>query len=180
MHSNFVAIPIIALFVGFIIYRNTTWRTVKLAKLLRLPVVLALFGTYSVFATAESLGNRWVPSDVDFSVLGSEVVLAVIVGWAMGKLSQFRTLDGVVSSRLSRAGVAVFVSFIVIRVVAAVVAGQYGGTSAIMSSSVLLIIAVIKLVQALVIRQAVAEHSAIPVHTVVDPADPVLAVPSLR
>jgi hypothetical protein len=160
MTTTLITIAVTVAIVALILYRNLTWQSVNLAKLTRLPIVMGLIGIVTVSATIRSLGSRWHLTLADALVLGIELAVAVLVGWAMGRLSEFRTVDGKVRSRLQPAGAAVFLAFIALRVAVAFGSASIGGTPALMSSSVLLVIAAIKLTQSFVIRQAVAAHSA--------------------
>ncbi len=160
MNTTLDTIVVIALIVAVVLIRSITWREVKLSKLTRMPIVLGLVGVVLLAQVIASLGSTWRPSSVDLGVLGGELVLAVVAGWAMGRLSEFRTLDGVVASRLRLSGVAVFLGFVAVRVGVAAFAGSIGGTPALLSSSVLLVIAVIKLTQGLVVTERYHRHLA--------------------
>ena len=160
MYDTVITLAVTASVVTFVIYRNVTWRAVTLAKLTRLPIIFAVIGAVMLASTVSSLGSAWRPSTVDITVLGGELVVAAGVGWAMGRLSEFSTAGGAVRSKLRPAGIVVFVAFIALRIVVALIAGSHGGSSALMSSSVMVMIAVVKLSQGLVIRETVAHHTA--------------------
>ena len=159
MTSTLITLVITDAVVAILLVRSLTWQSVTLAKLTRLPVVFAILGTLSVSGTVSSLGRGWHPTVADISVLAVELVVAVTVGWAMGRLSEFRTMDGKVVSRLRPAGAAAFLAFIGLRVALTLVGGHLGVTPALMSSSVLLVIAVIRFTQSVVLREAVAAHT---------------------
>jgi hypothetical protein len=89
-----------------------------------------------------------------------ELAVAVVAGWAMGRLSVFRTVNGVVSSRLRAGGAAVFLGFVAVRVLVALLATTIGGTAALLSASVLIMIAVVKLAQGLVVAGRYRHHLA--------------------
>lgn len=143
-------------------------------KLFLLPGILGVVGLGLVGQTVASLGGGWRPSPTDVAVLVGELAVAVVAGWAMGRLSVFRTVDGVVSSRLRAGGAAVFLGFVAVRVLAALLATTIGGTAALLSASVLIMIAVVKLTQGLVVSARYRRHLAQAVEA------PAVSAPSVR
>ena len=168
MSTTVTTAAVILLMVAVVITRSVVWRQVTLSKLIRVPIVLGLFGVLIVAGTVESLGHAWRPSVTDLGVLGGELVLAVAAGWGMGRLSEFRTVDGVVASRLRPTGVAVFLGFVAVRVGVAVIAASIGGTPALMSATILVVIAVIKFTQGLVVAERYHAHRGLTAGPVVD------------
>lgn len=153
-------VGLIAVIIALVLVRSLTWRAVRPGKLFVLPAILGLAGLVFIGQTVASLGSAWRPSTADVAVLAGELVIAVVAGGAMGRLSVFRTTDGVVSSRLRIGGAAVFLGFVTVRVLAALLAVNVGGTAALLSSSVLLMIAVVKLTQGLVVSRRYRQHTA--------------------
>lgn len=154
-----VTIAVTAVIVGFIVYRSATWRSISLAKLTRLPIIFTVVGVGILAMTVKTLGAGWRPAGVDVAVLGAELALAVGVGWAMGRLCEFCTVSGSVRSRLRPVGVVVFVGFIAVRIAGTVVDGDLHGTAQLVSASMMLVVAVLKFTQGLVIRESLAAHT---------------------
>ncbi len=165
-------VALIALIIVLVLARSLTWRSVRPGKLYLLPAILGVVGLGLVGQTVASLGGGWRPSTTDVAVLVGELAVAALAGWAMGRLSVFRTVDGVVSSRLRAGGAAVFLGFVAVRVLAALLATTIGGTAALLSATALLMIAVVKLVQGVVVsgrcRQHLAQRAAAP--AVIEPS----------
>lgn len=160
MITTVITIAVTVVVVALILGRSLRWQSVNLAKLTRLPLILAIVGVAIVAETVRSLGPDWHLTLVDTVVLGAELAIAALVGWGMGRLSELRTVEGAVRSRLSRTGAAVFLGFIALRIVVALATAHAGGTPALMSSSVMIIIATIKFTQGVVVRKAVTAHTA--------------------
>ncbi len=153
-------IALIAVIIVLVLVRSLTWRAVRPGKLFVLPAVLGIVGLGLIGQTAAYLGADWRPSGADVAVLAGELVIAVVAGAAMGRLTSFRTAAGVVSCRLQTGGAAVFLGFVAVRVLATLLAASIGGTPALLSSSVLLMIAVVKLTQGLVVSRRSRGHTA--------------------
>lgn len=162
-------VALIAVIIVLVLARSLTWRAVRPGKLLLMPAILGIVGLGLVGQTVASLGAAWRPSAADVAVLAGELVIAVVAGAAMGRLSIFRTVNGVVSSRLQAGGAAVFLGFVAVRVLATLLAVNIGGTTALLSASVLIMIAVVKLTQGVVVsgryRQHLAQPAAVPAAT---------------
>jgi len=72
---------------SWIIYRQLTWQLVNPARMWRLPIILAVIG---IIELSQIKGATSV-SVTDLGILAGELVLALLVGGAMGVLARFRT-----------------------------------------------------------------------------------------
>jgi len=81
---------VIGLFlIGWICYRQLTWRPADVSRLLRMPVILGAIG---VVMLATTTGAHRL-SAVDLSLLVIEIVLSLGVGVAMGAVAVFRPMS---------------------------------------------------------------------------------------
>ncbi|MEV7766902.1 hypothetical protein [Microbacterium sp. NPDC086615] len=130
-------IVLIVLLVGWLGYRQTTWRPVSPAKLWRTPLILAVLGVVNLARGDLAIGG------LDVAVLVIELVLALGVGAWMGALAHFRPLEqrvtgrrgegAVVESRTGWWGLTLWAALLLVRVgidVAATAMGAHGVTGA--------------------------------------------------
>ena len=71
----------------WVIYRQMTWQLVTPSRMWRMPIILALIG---VVELAQVKGVTTV-SGLDLAILGGELLLALVIGAAMGVMARFRT-----------------------------------------------------------------------------------------
>jgi hypothetical protein len=71
---------------GWIAYRQTTWRPVSIGQMWRMPLVLGIVGVVMV------VQSRAVVNGVDLAFLVIELIVSVGVGAWMGSLAHFRRL----------------------------------------------------------------------------------------
>ena len=158
------ALPYILLGIGVLVYvsyRQTLFSAVTRRKSLRLPLILliaALIAASQMF-TAQDFARF---SPVDGALIVGEVALAVVAGWAMGKLTQIATVDSVLSSRLLPAGLAIWFAFLALRILGSVFAQMHHLTLTGSVPSVLLMIAVVKGIQALMVQARIAAMDTAP------------------
>jgi hypothetical protein len=129
-----------------------------MAKLLRMPVIFAVAGAVMISQSAHQLPPGWHLGAMDAVVIGFELVVALAAGWWMGRLTQIRTIDGTVSSRLGRGGVAVWIGFLALRISLDLSASAISAPLAALPATIFFVIAAIKIVQAVIIRERVARH----------------------
>ena len=149
-----VALAVIAL----VTYRQSVWQPVRPGRLFRMPIVLGAVGLITISGTVQHLPHGWHPGALDVVVLVGELGAGLVAGIMMGRLTHIRTVDGVVQSRLSGPGVGVWLGFIALRVGFGVLAAVVGATFAAQPGAALLVIALIKVVQGLVVRERVSRH----------------------
>lgn len=137
-------------------YRQTTWRTVDAARMLRTPVILGILGVYSLVRATGGL------TAFDIAVLGIELALTAGVGAWMGALAHFRRVDAAASggsryeSRTGWWGLALWLVVIVVRVGVDAVATRMGSHLATSTGVILLLFAVNRGIRAAVLSARVA------------------------
>jgi hypothetical protein len=158
--QTFASLGVAILLIAFITYRQTRWQPVRVAKLLKMPLIFAVIAVVLLTQSVRQLPAGWHLDALDFGVIAFELVLGLGVGWWMGRLTQIRTSDGVLSSRLGGAGVAVWLGFIALRIGLGIAASVMSAPLAALPATVIFVVVAIKIVQAVVIRGRVARHQA--------------------
>jgi hypothetical protein len=143
---------------AFITYRQTRWVPVTLGKLLRMPAIFVAAGLLQIPSTARQLPAGWHLGATDVVLIGAELVLALAVGWLMGRLTEIAVVGGSVSSRLGAPGVAVWLGFVAVRIGLAVVGGALHAPLATLPVVIFFVVAAIKVTQAVVVRERLAQH----------------------
>ena len=144
----------------FVTYRQTRWQTVGLSRLLQMPVILGVAGLVTIRGTIQHLPHGWQPTTTDIVVLLGELVAGLVAGVLIGRLAILRTENGVLRTRLGGAGLAVWLGFLGLRIGLEMVAALVGASFAAQPGVTLLVVAVIKLVQALVVWERASRHRA--------------------
>jgi hypothetical protein len=85
--ENITTAVVAILLIGWVIYRQLTWRLVAPGRMWRMPLILAVIGLVEL---SQIKGAQKV-SGTDLAILGGELALALGVGAIMGVLAQFRT-----------------------------------------------------------------------------------------
>lgn len=152
-------IGIAVLVIAFITVRQSVWQTVNLTRLLRMPVIFGLIGVVSLVTGARALSHLHV-GVVDVLIIGTELALGLLAGWLMGRFTQIRRFGDQLKSRLGAAGIGVWLGFLVVRIGLAVVAHVVDAGLAEQTGTILIVVAVIKTVQALMIRERIDRHQA--------------------
>ena len=80
-------IALAAILLGWIGYRQTTWRPVSTAGMLRMAVILGVVGVGLLAPTTAGIGG------LDIAVMLVELVISLGIGAWMGALARFRPLD---------------------------------------------------------------------------------------
>lgn len=147
MNLQLIANVLLAvLIIGWVGYRQTTWRVAAPSRMWRMPVILGIIG---VAMLAQS---RTVVTGLDVAVLAVELVISLAVGAWMGALAHFRRLespvpvgkDGQVALYESRTGwwgLALWVVQIAVRIGMDVLAGHLGAHAATTTGVILLVLA---------------------------------------
>lgn len=103
---------LIGIGIAVLIVRQFLWRSAELNRMLRLPVIV--IGVGIVYVVVE-LRQQLVWSPADWLVF-AELLLVAVTGTIMGRVTQFRRVQGRLQYRLTRAGLALWAVFVVIRV----------------------------------------------------------------
>jgi len=127
------------------------------ARQARMPIVLGAIGVIEAFSTWNN-GLLGKLSALDFALIGVEACLAVLGGWLMGRLSEVATVNGSTQARLRPAGLAVWLGFIALRVGMATLGRFLGAELADNVAVILFMVAIVKGVQVLVVREQIARH----------------------
>ncbi len=176
MNLQLVAnIAIIVVLIGWIGYRQLTWRAVNPAQMIRLPLILAIIGVVEVAGTSKAATVH----ASDIGILAIELVLSLVLGSVMGLLAHFRpiteeaarayqergrrrdTVAPTLESRTGWLGLALWAVFIAIRVGIDVWAGQSGATIASSTGVILIMVAANRLARVGVIASRAARLSAV-------------------
>lgn len=137
---------LIVLVIGWIGYRQTTWRPVAIGRMYRLALILAIVGAGLLVQQSGGL------TGLDVAVLLVEVVISLGVGAWMGAIARFRPLDPPVpvgssdqvarfASRTGWWGLALWLVVIAVRVGIDVLATGLGAHAATSTGVILLLIA---------------------------------------
>jgi hypothetical protein len=156
--ETFETVAVAVLVIGFVTYRQTRWVPVKLSKLLRMPVIFAVAGALQIPSSLKQLPRGWHLDALDVAVISGELVLALVVGWLMGRMTEIANVRGVTSSRLGGWGIAVWLIFIAVRIGLGVVASAWSAPLAALPVTVFFVVAAVKLAQLVVVRERLAIH----------------------
>ncbi|GAB3912018.1 hypothetical protein GCM10011575_38130 [Microlunatus endophyticus] len=139
----------------FISFRQMRWQ--QPARQLRMPLILGIVG---VVEASSSWNNALLSkiSGLDVVLIGFELCLAVLGGWLMGRLSQVATVNGSTQTRLRPAGLVVWFGFIALRIGMATLGGFLGATLASNTAVIIFMVAIVKGIQVLVVRERIARH----------------------
>lgn len=143
--------------IAFVSYRQTQFSPVNPAKAAKLPVALLISAVVMAASQGAALTSLR-PGAADLLLLAAEALVAVAAGWGMGRLAQIAPVDGVLSSRLRPAGLAVWFGFILIRVAGGVIADVDHLALAASLPLVFVMLAIVKGTQAAVVSGRVARH----------------------
>lgn len=103
---------IITVGITFLIVRQFIWRSARLNRMLRMPVILTGAGiVYLIIELAR--GFNWVPADW---LIIAELGLVAITGTAMGYATRFRRMREDLHYRLTGVGIILWAAFIAIRI----------------------------------------------------------------
>jgi hypothetical protein len=139
--------------VGFIAYRQVRWTRTDRRSVWRMPLILGVIGVISLSSSAKTM----TVGAPDITIIGIELVLAVVIGLMMGRLTVFRvasTPDSkgrTIESRSGGAGAALWVILIVVRVGLDVVGGMMGAHLLTATGVILITVAASRAASALMI-----------------------------
>jgi hypothetical protein len=86
--------------VGWVIYRQLTWQVVRIGRLWRMPIILAIVGIIMLAQGKALTGIQ----PIDLAILVGELLIAVALGAAMGSMAKFRVRPQQASDVTSRRG----------------------------------------------------------------------------
>ncbi len=154
---------LIVLIIGWIGYRQTTWRPVLVGRMFRTALILGIVGVVLLVQTARTL------TGLDVAVLIVEVVISLGVGAWMGAIARFRPLDPPTpvgsSGQLARFesrtgwwGMALWLFVLAVRVVIDIVATGMGAHAVTTSGVIVLLIAANRVARTAVIGARLERH----------------------
>jgi hypothetical protein len=160
MDLNTVETVVVGLaIIAFVTYRLSQWQSVRPSRLLRMPLILCVVGVISLAGSSQQLLHQHT-TVLDIALLGAELTIGVVAGWLIGRLTEIRTFADGTKSKLVPAGIAVWLGFIAVRIGFGVAAAMLGASLAATPGLTLIVIAVIKGVQGLMVHSRVVRHLA--------------------
>ncbi len=145
--------------VALVTYRLSQWQSVRPSRLFRMPLILAALGLLSLAGSGRQL-TRWHPGVPDLAIVTSELAIGIMVGWLIGRLTVIRTFADGTRSKLLPGGIAVWLVFVALRIGFGIAASMMGASVAALPGITLIVIAVIKAVQGLMVHVRVIRHLA--------------------
>ena len=153
-----------AALIGWIGYRQTTWRPVSIGGMYRTGLILAVVGVAAMMQTATALRGP------DVAVLVVELVISLGIGAWMGTIARFRPLDpprhvgrsGQVATQESRTGwwgLALWLVMIAVRIGMDAAAAAMGVHAASSMGVIVLLIAANRVARTAVIAARVPRRS---------------------
>ena len=149
MNTSYLADLAIGLAViAYLCTRQLSWRPVDPARMWKMPLVLGAIGVVSLARQHVTI------HPIDLVILIVSGVAALASGTAMGRIARFRPSaadPGLMESRTGWLGIAVWFALVLVRVVLDVVGHQLGSELAISTGSILLVLAINRAANALVL-----------------------------
>lgn len=151
------AVLIFAL-IGYMAYKQLTWRPVVIASIYKAPAILAIIGVVTLSQQSSS-----GISALDIAVLSVELVISLGIGAWMGALAQLRPLaqprtvrrGGVahLESRTGALGIVLWISVIAVRIGIDVLAGLAGSHLASTTGVIFLVLAANRAARAMMLSR---------------------------
>jgi hypothetical protein len=124
-------ILLILVLVGWIAFRQLSWRPVVISRMWRMPAIMAVIGIYMLSRS----GSGIKITSLDIGFLALEVVVSLVIGALMGKIAQFRPIanpdtsaehPALMETRTGGVGMALWLVMIAVRVGIDVIATMQG------------------------------------------------------
>ncbi|MDP5226257.1 MULTISPECIES: hypothetical protein [Arthrobacter] len=149
--------------IGWIGYRQMTWRPVAISTMWRMPLIMGVVGVAMLMQTASP--SALTP--LDLGVLVAELVISLGIGAWMGALAHFRPLSAprpvgrngamaTLESRTGALGLLLWVLVIAVRVGLDVLASMAGSQVAASTGAILLMLAANRAARTFVFAQRIA------------------------
>lgn len=140
---------IITVGIAFLIIRQFIWRSARLDRMLRMPVIVIAAGI--VYLIIELAGGfAWVPADW---LIIAELGLVAITGTAMGYATHFREANDHLQYRLTWIGIILWGVFVGVRIGNFVLASALGANLAAATGLILLSFGINRLAAIAVVRR---------------------------
>lgn len=135
--------------IAVLIIRQFIWRSARLDRMLRMPVIV--IGAGIVYLVIElSAGFAWVPADW---LIIAELGLVAITGTAMGYATHFREVNDQLQYRLTWIGVILWAVFVAVRIGNFALASILGANLAAATGLILLSFGINRLAAIAVVRR---------------------------
>lgn len=137
-------VPIAFAVIAYVMYKQIAWRRINTRKMLLMPAVLAALGLFdlkNVVAAKPAVGP------VDLAFVAAQIVVAVGIGLAMGKITVFAADGGGEYFRSGKFGAVLWTVYIAARLGLDVAAGAVGSEFATSMAMILLTVAVNRFTQ---------------------------------
>lgn len=157
--QTFEMIGIAVLVIAVVTIRQCRWQPVNMSRLIRMPLVFGVIGVVELITGLSHVGSGLHVRGLDVAIIGGELTLGLLAGWLMGRLTRIRRIEGVLKFRLAGPGIGVWLGFIVVRIGLAGLAHVLNAELAEQSGTVLIVVAVIKTIQALMVRDRIERHA---------------------
>ncbi|MDR6971519.1 hypothetical protein [Leifsonia shinshuensis] len=160
---------LILLLIGWVGYRQLTWRPVVVSRMWRGPAVFAVVGAVLLVQQAHPA----TITALDLAVISGEIVLSLAIGAWMGAIARFRRLPepvvagknptdiAVYESRTGVLGLVLWVAVIAVRVVIDVLASQAGAHLVASTGIILLVFAANRAARTAVFAARLDRHAAV-------------------
>lgn len=145
--------------VGFLAFRQTTWRYLDPARVWRMPLIMAVVGVVVLAQTKAPI------TTIDIVFLGIEALISVAVGLSMGSITTFRTVSTpdekgrTLQSRTGWFGAGLWLVLIAVRIGLDVLGGHMGAHLLTSTGAVLLMLAINRAARALVLDQRIPNRA---------------------
>lgn len=135
--------------IGFLIIRQFIWRSARLDRMLRMPIVT--IGAGVVYLVIELAGGfAWVPADW---LIVTEFGLVAVTGTAMGYATHFRRTHDSLQYRLTWVGIVLWALFVAVRIGDFALARVLGANLAATTGLILLSFGINRLAAIIVVRR---------------------------
>jgi hypothetical protein len=159
---------LILVLIGWIGFRQTTWRPVAIGRMWRTPAIFGLVGVVLLVQTVEPAAL----TPLDLAVLVGELVISLGIGAWMGAIAHFRRLPepivldrdrGVATyeSRTGAWGLVLWIAVIAVRVGIDVLAGMAGSHLAASTGVIVLMLAANRAARTVVFAGRLDRHAAV-------------------
>ncbi|WP_431278155.1 hypothetical protein [Leifsonia poae] len=159
---------LIVVLIGWVGFRQMTWRAVSIGRMWRFPAILGLVGIVMLVQTVKPT----LLTPLDLSVLAAELVISLGIGAWMGAIAHFRPLPeplhlgrdrgvAIYESRTGVLGLALWIAVIAVRVGIDVLAGMAGSHLAASTGVILLTLAANRAARTAVFAARLDRHAAL-------------------
>lgn len=125
-----------------------------------MPLIFGLVGVVMGVQTVAKPGGLGHLGVRDLALITIELAIGVLAGWLMGRQTEIAMVNGVTRSRLRPSGLATWLGFIGVRIGLGVSGSMFGLGIVTQPMVIFLVLAVVKSIQALMVRERLDGHRA--------------------